>query len=84
MSGVEIKLVSPNSMLEAAKDIMLDGREPETREDWAVVMNFFAANIQVEVALSACKLLVKIYHMPLSDDEVKEIVEFQLARRNGH
>jgi len=75
------KLVSPNAMLQAAEEMMLDGNKAETHEDWAIVMNFFAANVDAESAMPACKLLRAIYDMPLSEVEVKEIVKFQLERR---
>jgi len=65
-------------MLDSAKELMLGGREPTTKEDWETVMNFFAANILEEVALDACLLIRTIYDMPLSDTLVAAIVEFQL------
>ena len=76
-----MKLVSPNEMMSAAKDMMLDGREPESHEDWALLMNFLAANVAAEAALPACHVISQIYSMPLSRSEVTAIVEFQLARR---
>jgi hypothetical protein len=74
-------LVSPDEMIEAAKKDMLDGREPASIDDWARVMNYCAFNVQSEVASSACKLIARIYNMPLTDDLVENIVQFQLARR---
>lgn len=75
------RMTSPREMIAEAKFQMLDNREPESREDWALVMNFCAANVHKDVADSACRLIAMIYHMPLSSDEVSEIVAFQLARR---
>lgn len=72
---------SPNEMLHAAQDMMLDGRTAQSRDDWAIVMNFMAANIHRDVAESACLLLRTIYDMPLSCNEVQEIVNFQLRRK---
>jgi len=40
-----MSLFSPNELLEGAKTLMLDGREPQTEEDWVKVVNFFAHNI---------------------------------------
>ena len=74
--------VSPNDMLKAAKEHMLEGREPESREDWMLIMNFFAANVDSGSAEPACQLMCAIYDMPLSKVEVKEIVRFQLAQLN--
>lgn len=73
-------MVSPNKMLEAAQKMMLDGREARTREDWELVMNFFAYNIEPKTALAACKLLAAIYNMPLTMKEVQKIVEFQTQK----
>lgn len=77
------ELVSPNTMLDAAKTHMLDGREPESHEDWSLVMNFFAANISHDVAHQACQLMAKIYNMPLAHGDIHAIVEYQLIAR-GH
>jgi hypothetical protein len=73
-------LTSPNEMLAAARKEMLDGREPQSYEDWVLVMNFMACNIAPEVADAACKLMAVIYEMPLSVQDVEQIVDFQLAR----
>lgn len=47
----------PNQMFEAAKHHMLDDNEPKTHEDWQLVMNFFAANIDPQIAITGCKLM---------------------------
>jgi hypothetical protein len=75
------QMMSPNAMLEEAKNLMLEGREPETPRDWAILMNCLAANISPEVAQPACRLIARLYSMPLTTPEVDEIVAFQLARR---
>lgn len=72
---------SPNELMEAAKEYMLQGRSPESREDWMLVMNFMAANIQWQVAEIACIVLAQVYQMPLSREEVKKIVAYQLNKR---
>lgn len=74
------KFVSPDQLLAKAKEQMLNGREPSSRDDWVLVMNFMAINIQREVAKSACRLLATIYSMPLTPDEVNQIVDFQLSQ----
>ena len=76
-------LRSPNEFMAAAKEHMLDGREPSTQEDWARIMNFLAYNIDSEVALIACKLFIVMYDMPLSEEYVEEIVLHQLAIREA-
>jgi hypothetical protein len=60
---------------------MLEGQYPTSHEDWTLVMNFMAANVHDSVAESACQLMAKIYHMPLTKSEVTHIVDFQLAHR---
>lgn len=68
---------SPNEMLAAAKELMLDNREPETVEDWVKVIAFFAANIEKSVRLVSCLLICDIYNMPLSGRQVKMIIDLQ-------
>lgn len=75
------RLVSPNELLSAAKEYMLNGGDPTTREDCAKVMNFIAANVHPDVARTVCPFLATLYDMPLTEEEVLGIVEFQLARR---
>jgi len=75
------QMISPNEALQHAKDLMLEGAEPETREDWEKVMNCLAFNIHPDVSASACKLLARIYRMPLQDWEIEEICQFQKIQR---
>jgi hypothetical protein len=75
------RLVSPNDMMAAAKEQMLDGREPEGRDDWILVVNFVAANIQAEVAESATLVFKTLFSIPLDDELIKEIVQFQNEHR---
>lgn len=77
----EPTLRSPNEFVAAATELQLDGREPETKEDWALVMNFVAHNVHEDIAESACLLMRTLFKMPLEDDEVAAIVEFQLRAR---
>ncbi len=70
-------LISPNELLEAAKKEMLDDREPSTKDDWELIMNFMAFNIAHEIQPSALQVIAKIYNMPLSEDEIAKISEFQ-------
>lgn len=72
---------SPNEMLAKAKEMMLDGREPETKHDWMIIMNFFAANVDSSVAHSACRLIGKTYDMPITEQEIEQIVDFQLGKK---
>jgi hypothetical protein len=80
-------LVSPDAMLKAAKEQMLDPthqtlpNEELTSYDWVLIMNFFASNIHSLSAEPVCQLLCKIYDMPLSPRQVTEIVSFQTKRK---
>jgi hypothetical protein len=38
------RMVSPNDLQKVAQDIMLDGREPESENDWVLCVNFWAYN----------------------------------------
>jgi hypothetical protein len=67
----------------AAKVAMLNGREPVTNEDYQRIMNFIAANVIPNAMLSACQLMRVIYEMPITEKQVIEIVEFQLAERKA-
>jgi hypothetical protein len=73
-------LVSPDAMMKAAKDHMLDGREPASKEDWQLVVNFLAFNTHHEIVKVAMPVMKAIYKIPLSDEHIAEIVEFQLSR----
>jgi hypothetical protein len=77
----EPTLRSPNELLAAAVELELGGRKPSSREDWHIVMNFFAYNVLPAVAEKACILLRTIYDMPLTDQEVRDIADFQLRNK---
>jgi len=70
-------MVSPNDIMDAAKETHLDGREPTTEMDWILVMNFIAFNIATGVEESVCKLMKMMYDIPLEDEAIQEIAEFQ-------
>lgn len=72
---------SPNEFLDYAKAEMLDGREPETREDWFRVMNCVVVNIHHDTVEIAAKFFLKLYDIPMTEGEVQEIIDFQ--RANG-
>jgi hypothetical protein len=74
---------TPNEMVVAACEQMLDGKMPENRDDWVQVMNFAAYNVHPEAAEPACQVLRILYDMPLTEAEVVQIVEFQIAGKNA-
>lgn len=75
------RLVSPKEMLEAGKKLVLDGRDPSNKNDWIILFNFFAVNISQGVEEQTCLLLNKVYHSPLTDDEIISIAQFQHAEK---
>jgi hypothetical protein len=76
-----MNLVSPESMMTAAKQQMLEGREPTTLTDWQLVVNFFAYNADPLYARMAVPIMCKLYDVPLDARQIDEIVEYQLSKR---
>lgn len=74
-------LVSPNELMALARIHMLGGKEPETHRDYERVINFIAANLESEIALSACLLMRVLYDMPLSEGGITAIVDYQNDHR---
>lgn len=70
-------LVSPNDMQEAGIDIMLDGRQPKTEEDWLRLCNFWACNSHHGVEESICKLMALMFDAPIRDDQIVYIAQMQ-------
>jgi hypothetical protein len=56
-----MKMKSPNEMVQAGMDMMLDGKEPVSLHDQVMLMAFLAANITPDVAQSACRLMKSLY-----------------------
>jgi hypothetical protein len=84
----EARLVSPNDMVESAKQIMLDGQEPVTEEDYAKVANFVAFNVSDGLEEPVLKLMKMMYEWPLEDQYLDHIATFQAeakarGARNG-
>ena len=69
--------VSPNDMLQAAKEHMLEGRDPASNEEWAKVVNFVAFNVGAGIEQSICELFRMIFDIPLDEESVREIAEYQ-------
>jgi hypothetical protein len=86
---VETRLVSPNDMIAAAKKDMLEGREPQSHEDWLKLMDFCVVNVRLGVRESCCRLLNMIFDMGISDKVITKIIEFhqpfavQISLRTG-
>ena len=74
-------LTSPNDLMEAAKEHMLDGRDPESEEDWAKVVQFWAYNISHDCVYPATRLVARIFNCPLSDEDIDTYVAIQELNR---
>lgn len=75
------KLVSPNELHKAACKEYLDGREPETKEEWELCVNYWAFNIADGLKVSATIIMSKILDCPLSLEEVTQIAMFQEEKK---
>jgi len=74
-------LVSPNQIMKAAKDEMLEGNEPKNPEEWVLIMNFVAFNLMEGVEIAASELFRLMYEIPLPKEIVEEIAKFQVASK---
>lgn len=80
----ETKLVSPNQILQAAKDYMLDGMEPEDYDDWILIVNFIAFNVPSDLAESICLIMKTLFDIPVSDGIIALIAAYQkVSKENG-
>ena len=61
---------------------MLEGREPASRKDWQLVLNFVAANAASGLETPICNIFNTLYATPLTRKEVTQIAEFQAARKS--
>jgi len=70
------ELVSPNDLFKASKEYMLEGREPASTEDWLLMVNFWVVNIEKSVRVPATLILVKLFAVPVTVEQVKKIIDF--------
>lgn len=76
-------LVSPNEIMAAAKEHMLNGNEPTSRDDYLRIVNFLAVNVHKDIAVPAIKLMKTMYDMPIQDSDIEQIVAFQQSRQDN-
>lgn len=76
-------LVSPNELLERAKEVMLEGKEIKTTHDAYLVLNFMAYNIAEEARDAALELIWLMYEelQLVPRDEVPNIASYQTMLR---
>lgn len=80
MPESEYGFISPDQFKSKCEELMLDGREAQSRDDWLLLVNCMAVNAPAELAMSICHLMVVIYEAPVEEAMVEEIVQFQLGR----
>ena len=77
-----MRMVSPNDMLQAAKEHMLGGREPEGHDDWMQILNFVAFNISAGLEQPILQLFGRMYGIPKSAMRyADEIAAYQCERK---
>jgi hypothetical protein len=74
-------LISPDELLQMVCETELNGREPISYMDWVIVINSIAYNTDIILAESVCQLMRVLYQMPLTEDQVFDIVAQQIGRR---
>lgn len=74
---------SPDELLAAGKDIMLESRDPETEEDWLLLVNFWAGNVHPSVQPAAVLVICKLYNAPVSERQVRVICKLQALHEAG-
>jgi hypothetical protein len=73
--------ISPDEFKAKCEELMLDGREAQSRDDWLLIINCMAVNAPEELAMSICHLMAVIYEAPVEEEMIEEIVQFQLAKK---
>ncbi len=75
------KFISPNDALQQAKDLMLEGRDPESEDDWILIVNCWGGNFIEGTEVSLCNILRLLLKVPLNEDQVTAIAEFQARKK---
>lgn len=78
----KMQWVSPNEMQSKAVEVMLNGRQPETKKDWVLCVNFWAHNAAAGLEAGICTLMSRLFEVPLEDSEIRDIAKFQHSRKN--
>jgi hypothetical protein len=71
-----------DAIIKEASTQMLGKEQPESREEWAKIMNFVAWNMDFPDCLHACFAIARSNNVPLLQEEIKEIVDFQAYNRS--
>jgi hypothetical protein len=65
------------TLVREASRQMLGKESPKGRREWMKVINFIAWNVEFPGCLDVCYSIAREYKVPLKEDEIKEIVDFQ-------
>ena len=68
-------------LIKEASQQMLGKESPDGRQDWMKVMNFVAWNLDFPACLHICHEIVRLHNVPLKEEEIKDIVDFQAYHR---
>jgi len=74
-------LRSPQTLVDAASEQLLGGREAKTKCEWVMVMSFVAAHLAPETAHDAARLIGAIYRTDIDDETMDAIVDYQQEQR---
>ena len=66
---------TPIELLAYAKKTMLDGRAPQNDEDWQMVANYIAFNVEKGAERDTLSLMSLL--IPLSEEVLMEIADYQ-------
>ena len=74
------KMMRPNELHAAACDAVLEGSQPETSVEWAYIVQYYCANIALEVQPIALQLVCKIKGCPLTETQI-DVIHEQVKER---
>jgi hypothetical protein len=73
--------MSHDDLLKEASRQMLGKDHPDGRDDWMKVINFVAWNVDFRTSLHVCHTIARLNKVPLREEEIEEIVDFQTYGR---
>lgn len=82
MEKTDTVLKSPNELLQQACEVMGVSNPPQSDKEWAIVVNCWAYNLPRDLVTKEVALLCWIYSVPLADEAIAGILEFQLRKRD--
>lgn len=68
-----MSMISPNELMDYGKQMILDGRDPETYEDWCHLVYYWHCRIAQSVQPEGLIIMCRLYDSILSDDVIRLI-----------